>query len=475
MLKSADLFSGIMLESAPMEQSSNPIKEGSGNLIQLLKSLFNLKADTDKALTIDLIKSNVEFRSANAWTLVFAILIASVGLNVNSTAVIIGAMLISPLMGPIIGVGLALGTYDIELLKKSGKNLAAAVLISVLASTIYFLISPLSEVQSELLARTRPSFFDVLIAFFSGCAGIIAISRKNKSHANAGMAIATALMPPLCTAGFGLATTNFSYFFGAMYLFVINCVFISISTFIFVRYLNFHKDTVIEVSRQKKIHQWITYIVTAVIIPSFFMAWYLQRESYFKSQASKFISRELRTEKSIVLEQEIKYSFKSPQIKVTLLGESLSDTDLLNLKTKAKLYSIDPDSVVIRQSTFSESLEKKIEQKISTAEILSSELEKKLKKTEAELFSFKSLQALSTEVSRELSIFFPNGVDVLITKDSSESASSEPLTTQNESSFLKVIVKWKSTPVDLQLAQSSEFLAKRLSISQSSIVHLKYF
>lgn len=458
-----------------MEQTIDPKKQTSRSLLQILKGLFNLKADTDKTLTINLIKSNVEFRSANAWTLVFAILIASVGLNVNSTAVIIGAMLISPLMGPIIGVGLALGIYDFELLKKSAKNLAAAVLISVLASTFYFLISPLSEVQSELLARTRPSFFDVLIAFFGGCAGIIAISRKGNSHANAGVAIATALMPPLCTAGFGLATKNFSYFFGAMYLFVINSVFISISTFIFVRYLKFHKSAVIEVRRQKKIDRWVAYVGTAVIIPSFFMAWYLQRESYFHSQASKFVSRELRTEKSIVLEQEIKFSLKKPEIKVTLLGDPLSETDLLYLKDKAKLYSIDPDSVIIRQSTFSESLEEKIGKKISTAESLSSELEKKLKRIEAELMSFKNLPVLSSEVSRELSVFFPEGVDVLVTKDTTERESADASTKLEENSNIKAIVRWKSEANGVQKTQATEFLAKRLSISQSNIVHVKYF
>ena len=183
----------------------------------------------DEMETIDYISKNVEFKGANLWILIFAILVASVGLNVNSTAVIIGAMLISPLMGPIMGVGLAAGINDFELLKKSLKNLGIAIAISIITSTIYFSFTPLNDAQSELLARTEPSIWDVLIALFGGLAGIVAGSRKEKSNAIPGVAIATALMPPLCTAGYGLATGNVYYFFGAFYLFFINSVFSSSS------------------------------------------------------------------------------------------------------------------------------------------------------------------------------------------------------------------------------------------------------
>ncbi|MCB0614144.1 MAG: DUF389 domain-containing protein, partial [Phaeodactylibacter sp.] len=193
-----------------------------------LKDRFNL--DDDKASeqeTIEDIKKGVVFRGANLWILMFAIMVASVGLNVNSPAVIIGAMLISPLMGPIMGIGLGVGINDLELIVKAMRNLAIAVVISVLTSAAYFWISPLNDAQSELLARTSPTLWDVLIALFGGLAGIVAGSRKEKSNAIPGVAIATALMPPLCTAGFGLATAQWSYFFGAFYLFFINSVFIS--------------------------------------------------------------------------------------------------------------------------------------------------------------------------------------------------------------------------------------------------------
>ncbi|MBN8538053.1 MAG: TIGR00341 family protein [Deltaproteobacteria bacterium] len=448
-----------------MQENKNIHDSNGTGAVQLLKRLFNLKTDTDKVGTIELINSNVEFQSANAWTLVFAILIASVGLNLNSAAVIIGAMLISPLMGPIVGVGFALGVYDFALLKKSTKNLAAAVFISIVASTIYFILSPLSEVQSELLARTRPSFFDVLIAFFGGAAGIVAISRKEKSNAIPGVAIATALMPPLCTAGFGLATQNFSYFFGALYLFVINSVFISISTFIFVRYLGFYKSTDVESAHRKKINRWITYVGIVVLIPSFFMAWYLQRESFFKSQANKYIAQELRSERSLVLESEIVYNFKNPKIKVALLGEPLDDDELIILKDKAKFYSLSPESIEIRQSTFSESLEKKMGQKLSTTERASTELQIKLKQNEAELNSFKNLATLSKKVSEEMNVVFPRIVGVFVSKKNVEKS--------DKTIEVSVLVHWGSTPGKSDLAKASEFLSKRLSVDKAYILHLK--
>ena len=190
---------------------------------------FNISHEQeDNFATISSIERGVEFKGINVWTLIFAIFVASIGLNVNSTAVIIGAMLISPLMGPIMGLGLSVGIYDFALLKRSLKNLSIAVVISVLTSAIYFMISPLSEAQSELLARTTPTIYDVFIALFGGFAGIVAGAGKEKGNAIPGVAIATALMPPLCTAGYGLATGNIYFFVGAFYLFFINAVMISV-------------------------------------------------------------------------------------------------------------------------------------------------------------------------------------------------------------------------------------------------------
>ena len=203
-----------------------------------LRNLFSLHEDKESELkTIENIKKNTIFKGTNLWILAFAILIASIGLNVNSAAVIIGAMLISPLMGPIMGVGLSLGIYDFELLKQAIRNLLIATIIGLFISSLYFSITPLNEAQSELLARTYPTIYDVLIAFVGGLTGIVAGSRSEKGNAIPGVAIATALMPPLCTAGYGLATYNFGIFLGAFYLYLINCVFICLATFLFVRFV----------------------------------------------------------------------------------------------------------------------------------------------------------------------------------------------------------------------------------------------
>ena len=205
-----------------------------------VKEYTYIKEDTDYEATVDFISKSVVFRGFNVWILFFAIIVASVGLNVNSTAVIIGAMLISPLMGPINGVGLAIGTFDEPLLRKSLKNLIFMVFISIVASKLYFLLSPISNARSALLARTQPTIFDVFIAFFGGLAGIVATSRKSQSiTVISGVAIATALMPPLCTAGYGIATGQIWYFLGASYLFFINSFFIALATFITVRLLGF--------------------------------------------------------------------------------------------------------------------------------------------------------------------------------------------------------------------------------------------
>ena len=181
------------------------------------------------------IEKGIRFNGTNLWILIIAILVASLGLNVNSTAVVIGAMLISPLMGPIIGMGWSACINDLELLKKAARNFAFATVASLLTSTFYFTFTPLDEAHSELLARTAPNIYDVLIAFFGGMAGIIAIGSKNKGNVLPGVAIATALMPPLCTAGYGIATGQWSFFFGALYLFIINSVYIALATYVFVK------------------------------------------------------------------------------------------------------------------------------------------------------------------------------------------------------------------------------------------------
>lgn len=248
---------------------------------QLLQ-LFDLHHDQAEPDVIDrTIRNGVQIVGTNLWVLIFAILLASIGLNVNSAAVIIGAMLISPLMGPIIGIGYSVATNDDELIKTAARNLALFVGISLLTSVVYFKLSPLTEAHSELLARTTPTFWDVLIAFFGGSAGIVALTRKHSSPVIPGVAIATALMPPLCTAGFGLATGNLAFFGGAFFLFSINSVFIALSTALFVRLMKLPQHAHANPAMQRRTRQWISLLLVIMIVPSTWLTYRLVREELF--------------------------------------------------------------------------------------------------------------------------------------------------------------------------------------------------
>lgn len=321
------------------------------SILVFLKGRFNLSQDQDNNNeTIKSIEKGVDFRGINIWTLVFAIFIASIGLNVNSTAVIIGAMLISPLMGPIMGLGLSVAIYDFPLLKKSLKNLSIAVVISVLTSALYFLISPLNEAQSELLARTTPTIYDVLIALFGGLAGIVAGATKEKGNAIPGVAIATALMPPLCTAGFGLATGNIYYFLGAFYLFFINAVMISLSTFLMVRFLKFPLKQFVDESRSKKVRHTISLIVIITVLPSVFFAYKIVKETIFRSNSIAYVNREFNFEKTQVLNRSFVYhSSKENKIELILTGERIDSITQKRLESKLKDYSLPHTKLILKQ------------------------------------------------------------------------------------------------------------------------------
>ncbi len=300
------------------------------------------------------IEKGVVFKGTNLWILMFAIVVASVGLNTNSTAVIIGAMLISPLMGPINGMGYSIATYNFDLLKKSVKNFTFAVIASLIASTFYFAISPVSTAQSELLARTTPTIYDVLIALFGGLAGIVAISSKLKGNVIPGVAIATALMPPLCTAGYGLATSQFNFFFGAFYLFTINTVFIAISSVLVSQFFKFPISNVIEESRKKSVNRWITIIITITLLPSIYFGYKLVLNEKFNENAAKFISNVTTYEGSYLL----KYNIDAPKKEVKLIygGNLLSDDSKLRIKKSATDFEIIGAKIVIEQGfSFNES------------------------------------------------------------------------------------------------------------------------
>lgn len=306
------------------------------------------KADEDDVVVS--IKKNSDFVGANLWTLIFAILIASIGLNVNSTAVIIGAMLISPLMGPIMGIGLGIGTNDFELVKKGLRNLLIATLISIVVSALYFWMTPLHEAQSELLARTTPSIWDVFIAFFGGLAGIVAGTRKEKSNVIPGVAIATALMPPLCTAGFGLASGNLYYFMGAIYLYFINSVFICISTYLIVRFLGFGKKHFEDAENEKKVRRYIMITVIIAVLPSIYLALGIVDKSIFENSAQKFINEQFQFKNTQVVNKSLKYSRSNGnEIDLLLIGYELSESKIDSIRASLKDYKLKNTRLKIRQ------------------------------------------------------------------------------------------------------------------------------
>ena len=317
-----------------------------------LRKLLDFREDkAGDVATIESLKGDVEFRGTKLWILICAILVASIGLNVNSTAVIIGAMLISPLMGPIIGFGLGFGIADLDLVRKSLRNLALTTLFSILTATIYFLLTPLDQPGSELLGRTEPSLYDVLIAFFGGAAGLIAGSSKSKGQVLPGVAIATALMPPLCTAGFGLATGNWAFFFGAIYLYLINSVFIAFATFVMVRIMRFPMKSVASGDTRKRSYRWITVIAVCTLIPSIYLSIRLVRDSYQEQRAKQFIADHFAPPTHQVIRQSFVRADgdKRPYIDVVLIGTPLSTQTIDSIAALLPSYGLSNFDLQVHQ------------------------------------------------------------------------------------------------------------------------------
>jgi uncharacterized hydrophobic protein (TIGR00271 family) len=357
-------------------------------LTDTIRETINIDTHIDTDAAEKSIRGNIEFRGPNAWILAVAIIIASVGLNVNSIPVIIGAMLISPLMGPIFGLGLGLGINDINLMKQAGKNLLIMVSISVVVSLLYFMITPLSlSNPTELLARTRPTIFDVMIALFGGFAGIFEQCRKEKGTVFAGVAIATALMPPLCTAGYGLATGNLSSFLGALYLFCINCLFITMATYFMVKYFRFKKIEYADHGFGLKTQRITTFLIFVFLIPSVWSAVVLVKQNNFETKAIEFVEAHRSIGNSIIYDYQIEHHDGSV-LKVFLTGETLSEVDRRNLYAYAKEHEINEEQIVIKEyitqssqkndevfKGIYERLDSKIDQYESTIEKLTSELQ----------------------------------------------------------------------------------------------------
>lgn len=309
------------------------------------------QGEEDKKKVLENVKSNISFRGSNLWILACAIVIASVGLNMNSTAVIIGAMLISPLMGPIVGAGFGLGMFDFELLKKALKNLAIATIVGLLVSCIYFYISPFKDTQSELLSRTSPNIYDILIAFFGGLVGVIAITRVEKGNPIPGVAIATALMPPLCTAGYGLAIGNFKFFLGAMFLYTINCVFICIATFFIVKFLKYPPTKLIDEKREKQVKYAITGLTLILMIPSIYFAYNLINQKKYNQNVEFFINNEFTSKGYTLLYNKTTFNTNPKKIDLGFLSKKFTPNEIKELNNKLPNYNILNTQLTIKQDT----------------------------------------------------------------------------------------------------------------------------
>lgn len=294
------------------------------------------------------VQEGMAFRGTNLWVLIFAILVASVGLNVNSTAVIIGAMLISPLMGPIVGIGFGAATADLDLVQRGIKNLLVAAGISVLVSALYFRLTPLTDAGSELLARTQPTTWDVLIALFGGAAGAVALTRRERGNAVPGVAIATALMPPLCTVGYGLATAHWGFLLGAAYLFSINCVFISLATFLVTRILPLPHHVFVSPRRARRVQLGIWVVALLTGVPSLYLAARIVQRTVFAHNAQRFVDEQFNQQPgTYVVTRRIEADARS--INVLLAGQRLTQAQLLAARATLGRYRLDQAQLTVRQ------------------------------------------------------------------------------------------------------------------------------
>ena len=439
-----------------------------------IKSLASIAEDTDSETTVANIIKGVEFRADNIWVLFFAIIIASVGLNVNSTAVIIGAMLVSPLMGPIMGLGLSIGISDGELLRKSLKNLFIMIVISLVASSFYFLISPLSDAQSELLARTKPTIYDVFIAFFGGLAGILAASRKQeKVTVVSGVAIATALMPPLCTAGYGLGTGQLMYFFGAFYLFFINAFFIALATYLMVRYLHFPRKKFLDPATELKVRRSIAVFTIVVLVPSVFIAINVVRETSFNNDAIKYVN-DIQTNPVMqnvqIISQKRTFSRKGNEITISLVGEPLTSEQVAVLQKRMEEMGLKNTKLTIRQAggasldvgtqakmlqNFIEDKDRTIEQKDSLIQELRQQIRMEQQRA----------QVTTEQLARELSVLYPHIQDISMAeavKFNVQSNRTDTIPTLN--------INWIQQPTNDEYQHLSNWLKVRLKTNKLDII-----
>lgn len=440
-----------------------------GRFARNVRERFDLLEDSASQEEVEAsVYKSVEFKGTNLWVLICATFIASLGLNVNSTAVIIGAMLISPLMGPIIGVGMSLGINDFQLLKKSLRNFMWMFAVSIITSSIFFVISPYSNVQSELLARTSPTTYDVLIAFFGGIAGMLAQTRRDRTGTViAGVAIATAIMPPLCTAGFGIANGEVRFILGALYLFMINAVFIALASYIMVLFLKYEKKTILDEAKSKRMNQYMMLLALIIIVPSLVMTVGIIRRTQFETNVDKYIDNVFRFNATMVVDYEKYYHYdgKKSSIEVNLVGEPLSRNMIENATAQMVFYGLENTELHVRQadnnnnridfSTIQRSFEEIVNEKNKTIE-----------KLETRLATVQTVDTIAvSDLAREIPLIDANVGAVAVSKHISYTTNGQPSDTT-----IVVSVTGKSKDVVIDNSKIRDWLRIRLKTDKIEVI-----
>ncbi len=439
-----------------------------GRFARNVRERFDLLEDSASQEEVEAsVYKSVEFKGTNLWVLICATFIASLGLNVNSTAVIIGAMLISPLMGPIIGVGMSLGINDFQLLKKSLRNFMWMFAVSIITSSIFFVISPYSNVQSELLARTSPTTYDVLIAFFGGIAGMLAQTRRDRTGTViAGVAIATAIMPPLCTAGFGIANGEVRFILGALYLFMINAVFIALASYIMVLFLKYEKKTILDEAKSKRMNQYMMLLALIIIVPSLVMTVGIIRRTQFETNVDKYIDNVFRFNATMVVDYEKYYHYdgKKSSIEVNLVGEPLSRNMIENATAQMVFYGLENTELHVRQADNNDRIDFSTIQR-SFEEIVN-EKNKTIEKLETRLATVQTVDTIAvSDLAREIPLIDANVGAVAVSKHISYTTNGQPSDTT-----IVVSVTGKSKDVVIDNSKIRDWLRIRLKTDKIEVI-----
>ena len=417
------------------------------------------------------IQKGIMIRGTNLWVLIFAIFIASLGLNTNSTAVIIGAMLISPLMGPIIGMGYSMGVYDFNLLKESLRNFLFMIVVSLITSAVFFTLPLITSTQSELLARTQPTTYDILIALFGGLAGMVAQTRKDRTGTVIpGVAIATALMPPLCTVGYGLATFQFRFMLGALYLFTINSIFIALASFIVTRVMKFKMIGELEPDKLKKLKRAMVAVIIIVTLPSVLIAISIIQRSAFEANYRNFVDEAFKYDNTFVVESKYEYNAnprKQSVIEVRLFGEPLSENVINNIRGQmSSVYHLPKVDLVVRQSNQEDGGIAITALQSNYTEMLN-EKNRQISHLQEQLSSLRTADTLAvSSMTRELGIFVPEINDMSLQRHISYNTDGAA----TDTAYICIISFRDGTDIQPKIDLIKDWLTKRAGATNINIL-----